>query len=244
MSARDEKVDELARKYPFLAVVANTGRFTPWLAERLHAANLPVVVPTVNEHREIVSLTRAGADGFYTDRYVPFEAMASDPKAVMTCGELKPSPEQLGKWTLRDLARPRDFQLRACAKRQSNLVELSGCDEHPALRGSFLAVPAAQALHVELEVEAGDAAANFWLELVEKDHREPLEPRERGTLKPKERRTFKYDVELPKGSLGVETRFGLASKQDRLTIHRLRTFHGEGASVGAPGAAVPQDAGD
>ena len=153
--ANDVKVEELVKKHPFLAVVAPASRFTPWLAERLHAAQTPILVQTVNEHRDIVGLTRAGADGFYTDRYVPYDTIAADPATAMDCGETKPSRAQLQVWNERDVMERRDYRLQACAKRKSNRIELANCEPRPALRGNPLAVPAAETLHVETGSRSG-----------------------------------------------------------------------------------------
>jgi glycerophosphoryl diester phosphodiesterase len=223
----DAKAEELVKKTSFLAVVARTTRFTPWLAERLHAARVPVLVQTVNEHRDIVNLSRAGADGFFTDTYLPYEGIAADPSAVLDCDATKPSPEQLHIWSERSTSRQSDYRLPACGKRSAGLIELSDCDERAALRSNLLAVPTAQTLHVELDAEAGNAPANFWLELTQKKAPKAVKPRELISLKAKERRTLNYDVELPQGSPGVEARLGLVSKKDALIVHRLVMFHGE-----------------
>jgi len=248
--ADDAKVEEMVKKSTPLAVVTGVDRFTPWLADRLHAINTPVLVQTVNDHKDIVSLTRAGADGFYTDRYVPFATLAADPTAVLNCGETKPSAEALAPWTRRDLQRPTDVQLPSCASRKGRSVELANCeDDKASLRSDALDVPAGQAVHVELDAEAGDkAASHFWLDLVEKLRRDlapkALRPRELISLKAKERRTFKYDLELPQGSRGVEARLGLASKKDVLTLHHLKVYQGEAPVESAPEAAsAEQDGG-
>jgi len=237
----DAKVEAAVRKYPLLAVVTTEQRFTPWLAERLHAANVPVLVQTINEHTDIVSLSRAGADGFYTDRYVPFDRLAADPATLMECGKTKPSDAQLRSWTERDVLEQGDYKLPKCAKRKSGRLELSGCDERAVIRSNALAVPAPQPLHVALDVEAGAQGASFWIELVQKKHGE-LRPRELITLKAGDRRALRYDVDLPKGSQGAVAKLGLASKQDRLTVHRFQVFHGEGRSQ--PAQAEPAPAGD
>jgi glycerophosphoryl diester phosphodiesterase len=243
--ADDAKVEEMAKKASPLAVVTSTERFTPWLAERLHAINTPVLVQTVNDHRDIVSLTRAGADGFYTDRYVPFATLAADPTAVLNCGETKPSAEALAPWTRRDLQHPADVQLPSCATRKGRSVELTNCDDKASLRSDALDVPPGQAVHVELDAEAGDrGVTSFWLDLVQKLRKDrepkPLRPRELISLKAKERRTFKYDVELPQGSRGVEARIGLASNKDRLILYRLRVYQGD-APVEPPVQAGSDD---
>jgi glycerophosphoryl diester phosphodiesterase len=240
----DAKVEELVKKNSFLAVVARTTRFTPWLAERLHAAQVPVLVQTVNEHRDIVNLSRAGADGFFTDTYLPYESIATDPTAVMDCDATKPSPAQLHIWSERNTGRQSDYVLPACGKRKAGQIELGDCDERAALRSNLLAVPSAQTLHVELDAEASDAPANFWLELTQRKAPKAVKPREMLSLKAKERRTLKYDVELPQGSQGVEARLGLVSKKDALIVHRLVMFHGERGPEPAPAPNATQDAGE
>jgi glycerophosphoryl diester phosphodiesterase len=245
--ADDAKIEEMVKKASPLAVVAGTDRFTPWLADRLHAINTPILVHTVNDHRDVVSLTRAGADGFYTDRYVPFATLAADPTSVLNCGETKPSAAALAPWTRRDLQHPSDIRLPSCATRKGRVVALAECDEKTSLRSDPLDVPAGQAVHVEIDAEAGDSAANLWLDVVQKIRKDrepkPLRPRELISLKAKERRTLKYDLELPDGSRGVEARLGLSSKKDRLTLHRLRVYQGEAAAEPEPGTTTPEQDG-
>jgi glycerophosphoryl diester phosphodiesterase len=236
----DAKVEEAVRKYPVLAVATVPQRFTPWLAERLHGASVPVLVQTINEHRQIVSLSRAGADGFYTDSYVPFDRLVADSATLMECGKTKASDTQLRPWTERDVMQPRDFKLPKCAQRKSGHIELTDCDERVLIRSNSLAVPAAQPLHVALDVEAGEQGASFWVELVQKE-RGVLRPREMIALKPKERRALRYDVALPDGSPGAVARLGLGSKQDRLILNRLRIFHGEERSEPAPAEPAPAE---
>jgi len=243
-SLDDAEVEALTKALSPLAVVAGTDRFSPWLAERLHAINTPLIVQTVNEHADIVSLTRAGADGFYTDRYVPFATLAADPGVAFSCGETKASAQALAPWTTRDLARKQDTLLPGCAKRIGHGVELRDCDGDEILRTYGLPVPAGKSLHVEIDSEANAAATSFWVELVEKvrDKTPPklLRAREQISLKPKERRTVKFDLDLPLGSR-VEARMGLATKKDTLTLHRLRVFHGEATE--SEGTVLEQDAG-
>lgn len=222
----DAKVADAVKKYPLLAVLTDARRFTPWLAERLHAANVPVLLQTVNEHRDIINFRRAGVDGFLTDRYVPFERLVAEPATLMDCGKTTPSTAQLRSWSERDVLDKRDSKLPKCAQRKSDHIELVDCDERAVIRSNPLAVPATQPLHVELDVEAGEKATSFWLELTQKK-RGVLRPRELVTLKPKERRTLRYDVDLPKGSQGAIAGLGFASKQERLTLHRFQVFHGE-----------------
>ena len=241
----DEQVVEMVKQRPFLAVAANTGRFTPWLAERLHASQVPLLVQAVNDHRDIVDFARAGADGFYTDRYIPYESIAQDPTRAMGCGEAKPSPIQLRQWQQRDLGRASDYRLSPCAKRAPDGIELGECDDRAALRSTPLAVPASQTLHVELDVEAQNRPVNLWLELAQKQKPTVVRPREVVTLKAKERRSLRYDVELPLGSLGVEARVGLGSSKDSLTLHHLALFHGEKIpDSAAPSSSSTPDAGE
>jgi len=128
----DEEVEALAKKHSLLAVVTDSKRFTPWLVQRLHAIDVPVLVHTLNEHRDIVSFMRAGADGFYTDRYVPYEAMAADPVAAIGCGT-SPTTTEPNPWAERDAMQPRQFRLRQCAKRRTGRIDLAGCDARPAI---------------------------------------------------------------------------------------------------------------
>lgn len=245
--ADDAKIEEMVKRASPLAVVAPIARFTPWLAERLHAINTPILVHTVNDHRDVVSLTRAGADGFYTDRYIPFATLAADPTAVLNCGETKPSAEALAPWMRRDLQHPSDVRLPSCATRKGRLVELGACDEKASLRSDPLDVPAGQTVHVEIDAEAGDSTSNLWLDMVQKIRKDrepkPLRPRDLITLRAKERRTLKYDLQLPGGSRGVEARLGLGSKRDRVTLHRLKVYQGEEAPDVASTAASPEQDG-
>jgi hypothetical protein len=193
-------------------------------------------------------MTRAGADGFYTDRYVPFDTLAADPAVTFNCGETKASVQALVPWMRRDLAHKEDVHLPGCADRKGRSVELAGCDERAMLRSHGLAVPPGTSLQVEIEVEAGASPANFWVELVEKlQERKPprsLRPREQISLKAKERRTLNMDLALPQGSR-VEARLGLATKKDQLNVHKLRVFHGEVPVETDPTPSqAEQDAGD
>jgi glycerophosphoryl diester phosphodiesterase len=229
--ATDDRVEELVRKAAPLAVVAGVQRFTPWLAERLHTLNTPIQVHTVNAHRDVVNLTRAGADGFYTDSYVPWEEMATNPTAVLGCSETAPSATDLAAWTERDLQDKADFRLSACATRKGSQLELANCGEKDAVRSKAMDVRGGQTLNVELEVEAGNAPTQLWIEVVKKLERrleaKTLRPRELVSLKAKERRSLKFAQPFPEGSAGVEARLGLAQSTDRLTVHRLKVYQGE-----------------
>lgn len=235
--ADDAKIADLARAHHLLAVVAEQRRFTPWLAQRLHEADASVLVSTVNEHREIINLTRVGADGFYTDRYVPYDAIATQAGALVRCGATTPPSDELRPWEERNVLRRGDYRLRGCAKLGSDRVELANCGDGPAIDGPDLAVPPQQAVHVELEAEAGTEGARFWFDMKHKNREEPARPREEFSLAAKERKSFTFDVSLPEGSPGIETRLGLASKGETLTVHRLRVTQGDRAPVGPAGEA-------
>lgn len=236
----DAKVEEAVKQHSLLGVAINSKRFTPWLAERLRAAGAPILVHTVNDHKEIVSLSRAGADGFYTDRYVPFERLSADSKVLLECGKERPSDAQLRAWTNRDLGQRRDFKLPKCAKRTSSVVELNACDADDVVQSSALPVPGGRPLKVDVEVEAGEAGASFWLELVQKG-RGVLKPRELLTLGPKERRTIQHDVDVANGSQGVEARLGVSSSKDRLALHRFRVSHGGALAAAAEEEPAAED---
>jgi glycerophosphoryl diester phosphodiesterase len=242
-SANDQRIEELAKKFQVLAVAATEKRFTPWLAERLHAAGTPILVQTVNDHRDILSFTRAGADGFFTDSYVPFGTLVADRSSGMSCGEAKPTAEQLQPWTRRGIMHPGDYKLEACAKRVTGAVQLDGCSSRPALTSKPLPVPPGQAVHVQIDAQAGKAAANLWLELGHGGRGKPLRPRDTFALKPNERRTFQVDLPLEKGSAGMVARVGLGAKTEQASIHRLKVFHGDAPPEEA-GAVVDADAGD
>jgi glycerophosphoryl diester phosphodiesterase len=230
--ADDIQVEALVKEYGVLAVVADTRRFSPWLAQRLDSTHVPVLVHTINEHRDILKLARAGADGFYTDLYRPYDAAATglDTVECAAPGELK---DELVEWVERDVLRPGDYALMPCAKRGPNAVELSECDNTAAIRGPQLAVPPHQMVRVQLDVEAGPAGTHFWMEFWQKNRGEPLRQREQVTLNPNERRAFSYEIALPEGSPGVETRLGVTSAQDRLLVHGLKISH-----ASAPTSAV------
>jgi len=235
--ADDTKIAELARAHHLLAVVAEPRRFTPWLAQRLHEAETSVLVSTVNEHREIINLTRVGADGFYTDRYVPYDAIATQAGALVKCGATTPPSGELRPWEERSVLRRGDYRLRGCAKLGSDRVELANCGDGPAIDGPDLAVPPQQAVHVELDAEGGAEGARFWFDMKHKNREEPARPREEFSLAAKERKSFTFDVSLPQGSPGIETRLGLASKGESLTVHRLRVTQGNRVPMGPTGEA-------
>ncbi len=250
----DAKVEALVKKAQPLAVVVNNERFTPWLAERLHALNTPVLVAAVNEHADIVRLTRAGADGFYTDHYLPFGRFTANPDLAMECGETQLSARALRPWTRRDLQHEADVILPECAARKRRRVTLSSCAADAVLSTSGLPAPPGRAASVEVDAEAGKAGARFWLEVVEElpESARQLRPRQEISLKPGERRTVELQLNLPSGSPGVQVRLGLASEQDELTLHHLRVAqHAPAASEPPAGeraaAATPRgepDAGD
>jgi glycerophosphoryl diester phosphodiesterase len=235
----DQAVVDMAKQYGVLAVVANQQRFTPWLADRLHAAQIPILVHTIDEHEEMVRLTRAGADGFYTDTYVPYERMTADPRSLLDCGAEQPSAVQLRSWLKRDLGNDGDYRLSACAKRRGETVELGGCDEEPAIGGPSLRVPPGGQIHVDLEVEAPARGTDFWFKVATKTGPEPR-PREELHLEPGERRTFAWDLTLPDGSPGVETLLGVSSSDVQLRVLRLAitltppAATGEGSAPPAP----------
>jgi glycerophosphoryl diester phosphodiesterase len=224
--ADDVEVEALAYEFGVLAVVADVRRFTPWLAERLNVLHIPILVHTINDHREILKLTRAGADGFYTDLYRPYEAAALDPASGADCDAPSKPSEEFAAWIQRDAQLPGDYWLTPCAKRSGGDIELSACDHGAAISGPYLAVPPSHTLRVDLDVEAGPDGSNFWVEVTQKNRAEPLRAREPITLIPNEHRSIKYDLYLPDGSPGVETRLGLSSEHDRLLVHRLTVSHG------------------
>jgi glycerophosphoryl diester phosphodiesterase len=239
-SLGDEKVEEIAKKTSLLAIVTDSKRFTPWLAQRLHAINVPVLVHTLNEHRDILTFTRAGADGFYTDRYVPYETMAADPATATGCG-VSPGGEH-NPWAERDVMQPREFRLRGCAKRRPGRIDLAACDERPAIYGAYLAVAPGQTVHVDLEGEADDTEAGLWFDLVDTNTNAPVQPREQLHLKPKEHQARQYDISIPGGSAALEARLGLSSDKDKVTIRRFKVSLVEAAPAGTPTPLIEQDA--
>jgi hypothetical protein len=220
--AGDEEVEALVKKHRLLGVVANRRRFTPWLASRLHAIDTPILVHTVNDHDEVFNMTQAGADGFFTDSYVPYDRALSTPAALAACGKTEPSDDDLSPWVRRDVMVKGDYKLAKCAKRRQDRVELSGCGQRPAIRGPYLAVPSKRQLHVELDVGTGDKRAEVWLDVVHKHGPKRVRPKETISLAPGERRRIELDVQLEQGSPGVETRVGLGKDSGPVAIHALR----------------------
>lgn len=218
--ATDQDVVRMAKEHGAIAIVATPQRFTPWLAERLHAERIPILVHTVNEHEQVAALTRAGADGFYTDTYVPYERMTADRRNLLECGATQPSPRDLLPWLERNLATKSDYQTSTCVVRRDGRVELEGCDSKPAITGLGLAVPPGGEVHVELEAEAPAAGSAFWFQVLWKDGTKPQRP-ERIQLAPNERRTFTRDAVLASGSPGVAARLGMSAANSGLIIHRL-----------------------
>jgi glycerophosphoryl diester phosphodiesterase len=243
----DVKVEEVARQHSLLGVAMPVQRFTPWLAERLHAGERSVLVQTVNDHKDIVSLLRAGANGFFTDHYVPLNVIAADPTTAMNCGESTPSPKQLEPWTIRDLSHSADFSLRSCATRKSlGSVDLENCTDEPTLVGRPLGIPAGQSLHIEIEAEVKNKApvAHLWLELAKK-HGELVRPRDVIEVHAGERRSWQSDIVLERGSIGITARLGLGSKREQLSIRQLRLSVGSARSAGGPdGEQSESDASD
>jgi hypothetical protein len=240
--ADDLQVETLAKRYGVVAVVADARRFSPWLAERLHATNTPILVHTINDHREILRLTQAGADGFYTDEYRPYESAASDTVQAAACAPPGELPQPFFEWTERDVLRPGDYALATCATRTAAGIELVACDAAPAITGVHLSVPPKQTAHVDLDVEAGPPGASFWLEMVQKNRATPALPRRALALGANERRAFAFDMELPEGSPGIVARLGLATPEMRLTIRAFRLSHASskhGTQTGQPPAELP-----
>lgn len=242
----DAKVEALVKKATPIAVVASKERFTPWLAERLHALHTPLLVSAVNEHEDVARLTLAGADGFYTDRYVPFGVFTSSPTLALGCGETQASARALQPWTQRELRRAEDVVLPECAERKGRRVELRACAAGAAVSTVGLPLPPGRAIALEVDAEAGEAGARYWLEL--RDELEPatiLRPREDVGMKPGERRTVKLQLDLPTGSPGVQAWLGIAGEQAELTLHRLRVAQVQpGATVASSPPHVEPDAGD
>jgi glycerophosphoryl diester phosphodiesterase len=225
--ADDEQVEQLVKAHGVMAVVADMRRFTPWLADRLHHLGVPVLVHTINDHRDVARLARAGADGFYTDDYRPYATGAPASATMADCAYAGDLAIDAAEWLERDLLRPGDYLLSGCAKRTFNGVELHGCGSEAAVTGPNLAVPPGRALHVELDIEADADGSELWLTLIEKNRPQPARPREGIRLAPGERRVFTYDMALPAGSPGIEARLGLSSPSDRALVFRLNISHRE-----------------
>lgn len=243
--ADDERVESLAKQHQVLAVVADRRRFTPWLARRLHAINVPLLVNTLNDHQEVVDFLRAGADGFYTDTYLPLHVLARDARSAMACGASEPTPADLHRWLARDVFQRGDYVLRRCAKRHGKRIDVQDCNSDPAISGPYLAVPAGQTVHVAFDVEAAAEGTNLWFDVVNKHRKDAVRPREAIALKAGERRLFEYDMMLPVGSAGIETRLGMATPGDRMVLHRLDVeLRGEAQDVPQIAAPTVADASD
>ena len=219
--AGDQAVVDMAKQHGVVAVTASRGRFTPWLADRLHAAQIPVLVHTVNEHEQVTQLVQAGADGFYTDSYLPYAAITTDRRRTLDCGAAEHSPAFRRPWLARDLAStPDQYRMSDCAKRKSGAVELTGCDNKAAITGPKLAVPPGAAVHVTLDVEGPTGGSYFWFQM---DWRNASkEKRTKIRLEPNERRKVTRDAVLPDGSAGVDVRLGLFGPATSLIVHNLK----------------------
>lgn len=228
--ASDPAVARLAQQFGLLAIVASEQRFSPWLAERLDAIQVPILVYTINDHDRIVNLTRAGADGFYTDSYVPYERMAAERHTLLDCGAAKPSPGQLSAWLRRDITADGDFRLGACAKRRRGRVELGGCGDRSGVTSAGLSVPPGSQVRIELDVESPSSAVDFWFHVIAKDG--VKRRREKLQLAAGERRTLTWDVELPGGSPALELQLGLPSREARLDVTRFEVTARPGAGTG------------
>ena len=221
-SADDAQVEAMVRKYDVAAVVADARRFSPWLADRLHAMSTPILVHTINDHREILRLTRAGADGFYSDSYRPYGAALQNIEQGADCLAGGRQATDFSQWSERDISRAGDFALAGCAKRRDNAVELAACESTAAITGAMLAVPVDYSVHANIDLEGGQEGSSVWVELLQKNRGQPARGRERVQLRPGERRELSFDVNLPQGSPGIEVRLGLESVNDRLLVHGLR----------------------
>jgi glycerophosphoryl diester phosphodiesterase len=67
----DEDVVAFAAREGIAAVAASTTRFDPGLAQRLHRIGVKVLVHTVDDPADIQRFSAQGADGFFTDSYLP-----------------------------------------------------------------------------------------------------------------------------------------------------------------------------
>lgn len=218
----DEDVVRLATTYGALAVVADSRRFSPWLAKRLHEEHLPVLVHTINEHRDVIKLTHAGADGFYTDNYKPYGTPGGP---LPDCALAPQMTSDKTPWLERDIHRSNNYKLSACAKRRSDRVEVSKCEPGVAIRGFPLSVPPHRSVRVTLDVQAGDRPARFWFEMLGKFSKAPSKQRKELQLAAKERRLFEFDVPLDGGSAGFETRLGVDSPAEHLIVYGLTASH-------------------
>lgn len=236
--ADDIKVEALAKQYGILAVVADVRRFTPWLAQRIAALDLPILVHTINDHREILALARAGARGFYTDSYRPYGAALRDPKTAATCDASDEEARAFANWKQRDVLRAGDYSMRPCAQRTGAVIQLFGCEQGPSLYGPYLAVPPNHDVRVALDIAAGPEGANLWFEVTEKNRAGALRARDPLSLAPNERRAIHLELHLPNGSPGIETRLGVKSAQDRVLINGLTVSHGPSLDA-TPQSALP-----
>jgi hypothetical protein len=182
----------------------------------------PILVHTINDHREILKLTRAGADGFYSDSYRPYGAALQNIEQGADCLAGGQQEADFSQWSERDMSRAGDFALASCAKRRDKAVELAACESKAAITGAMLAVPPDHGIHANIDLEAGPEGSAVWVELLQKNRGQPARGRERVHLEPGERRELSFDVGLPQGSPGIEFRLGMESVSDRLVVHGLR----------------------
>lgn len=236
--ASDQAVLDMATQHRVVAVTASRGRFTPWLAERLHSEQIPVLVHTVNDHQQVTQLVQAGADGFYTDDYLPYASITADRRRTFDCGATERSPASLRSWLDRSLANSSEhYHLSTCAKSKGGRVELSGCDSKAAITGPKLATPPGAALHVVLDVEAPAGGSYFWYQMNWRDGSK--EKRTKIRLEPNERRQLARDSVLPAGSAGVDVKLGLYGSTTNLIVHELRVSMDPDPRAAPPQGAQP-----
>ena len=65
------EVVEIIRQTGARIVTVSDRRFNPELAAAVHGLGATVLVHTLNLEQEMAPLRRLGADGFYTDFYLP-----------------------------------------------------------------------------------------------------------------------------------------------------------------------------
>lgn len=112
-------------------VVVHTSRFSPWTAESFHAAGAKVLVHTVNRHEDVQEFGLAGADGFYTDYYLPYTAAVTSARSAPIGAEALASP----RWSKFALSHQGDFRLSKCVRKQGPAWFASGCGAASVLDG-------------------------------------------------------------------------------------------------------------
>lgn len=133
----DDEVAEFVREHQIPIVVLRTTRFSPWTAETLHAAGAKVVVHTLNGHEDIEQFAAAGADGFYTDSYLPRAELFGASAEVRRALRRPRRP----RWRYFTLAQTDAFRWGSCVSGQDGRWLARRCGAAPVVTGPILTGP-------------------------------------------------------------------------------------------------------